>query len=371
MLQSLLKRSNSWGGARHFKKPSVDADVLFTELNTHRDMLQNLGSYERHSRGSPPCAKGLVALLDLVKALLKVESCSEIHSSCLRKALQDVLKQKPALNTTVFAGKIWVNFRAERLGCILTHVRTLARCNETLQQCAMELTAIEFLKLQEVVQMVTLRNPLEAAALVPAVSAGTAQLTAPLARKLVAHDSIDDMFQLDDSGFPKILDDDGLEPDLARALEDFGQEIATKPSSGDSKVAVEIATCSWDNKQSSIRDVLGYTKTAAEKPQTLAVCKKPAANKNAVKKVALTKDHDDPGKAWVRLRKTVATNPARSYICGTKMPGQKLKLIVEVSEKMSSRYKDIIERLLGDLKDKNISKAEALKLRADLCKQFP
>ena len=61
----------------------------------------------------------------------------------------------------------------------------------------------------------------------------------------------------------------------------------------------------------------------------------------------------------------------RAYLCGTKAPGEKQKLIVEVTATMSKQYMLIIEKIKEALENDNISKEEALKMRAELCKKFP
>jgi NADH-quinone oxidoreductase subunit C len=74
---------------------------------------------------------------------------------------------------------------------------------------------------------------------------------------------------------------------------------------------------------------------------------------------------------WVKLRKTHAKKPERSYITGTQIQGGKLHLIVEVTRARSSRYADIVERIIEDLEKESITKPEALGLRDTLCEMYP
>lgn len=57
------------GGAKHFAKPLVDADVLFSILLTNEELVADLGSYEHFSKSYAPDPKGLLHCLDLWKAL--------------------------------------------------------------------------------------------------------------------------------------------------------------------------------------------------------------------------------------------------------------------------------------------------------------
>ena len=64
------------------------------------------------------------------------------------------------------------------------------------------------------------------------------------------------------------------------------------------------------------------------------------------------------------------TKPPRAYLCGCKSKGDKPKLIVEVSEKMSRQYVKIIDMIKTALEKDGISKEEARKMRSELCKKY-
>ena len=67
------------GGARHFSKPVVDTDVLYSCLERHQAMVSNMGQYDHISRSQGVDAKGIVHLIPLWKDLLRLCPCGEIH----------------------------------------------------------------------------------------------------------------------------------------------------------------------------------------------------------------------------------------------------------------------------------------------------
>ena len=75
---------------------------------------------------------------------------------------------------------------------------------------------------------------------------------------------------------------------------------------------------------------------------------------------------------WKKLYKTVAkTGKIRAYICGTSKQQLKKHLIVEVTQARSSKYIEIIDNILLSLREKNITKAQALALKEELCSLYP
>ena len=95
--------------------------------------------------------------------------------------------------------------------------------------------------------------------------------------------------------------------------------------------------------------------------------KKPAAS---LGKDSLGKGTSSERKPWVKLRQVDAKkeNP-RSYICGM-VEGGKMHLIVEISAKMSPHYKALIGKIKEALEKDNLTKEEALPMRARLLKQY-
>ena len=138
-------------------KPYVDSGLLLRTMAAHEKVVRDLGSYELVSRTGAVDPTGILHCLDLVKGLVMIESSAEIHPQPLRTALLQMLTQTPTLNNTKYNGKVWANLKAERIGRLMIRVRKLAR-TESLSSCAARLTSREFLKLEEVLKLVELRD---------------------------------------------------------------------------------------------------------------------------------------------------------------------------------------------------------------------
>jgi hypothetical protein len=127
-----------------------------------------------------------------------------------------------------------------------------------------------------------------------------------------------------------------------------------------------------DNASSTdLRAALGYTSTATGTKPAPALPK--ATGKSTATSLAKRPSTSSSDRLpWVKLRRCNATNPERSYICGTTSPDDsKLSLIVEVSKKWSSQYMTITDKIFQALHDDAITKQEALDLRKSLCEQYP
>ena len=73
---------------------------------------------------------------------------------------------------------------------------------------------------------------------------------------------------------------------------------------------------------------------------------------------------------WLKLKKVNATKPETQYSTGTKEPGsKKLKLVVEVTKKRSSKFAQHIDTIMSKMRTNRLTKEEALQLREDLCQQ--
>ena len=71
---------------------------------------------------------------------------------------------------------------------------------------------------------------------------------------------------------------------------------------------------------------------------------------------------------WKKLHRTVAKKGMqRAYIQGTTEENPKKKLIVEVSKSMTENFEAVINRIMEELKAKNLTKEKALALRDELC----
>ena len=116
-------------------------------------MLAKLGLYENLSKNQACSPKGIVQVLPLLKGLVDLEPTCEIHGSCLRQAIMEVLTREPGLNTSAYKGSVWVGSRVDRVTTVLYHLRRL-KGSVDLKHCAASLTSLEFLDLQSVLEKV-------------------------------------------------------------------------------------------------------------------------------------------------------------------------------------------------------------------------
>ena len=190
----------------------------------------------------------------------------------------------------------------------------------------------------------------------------------PLTMKLKAQPSA---CSLDSDGYPSMISspkktDPAVAADVPKSfLRKRIGSLATEP----------MPSMEWKKDESNVdlKGALGYEE----------VLKRPAAKKGKVEpatdalpkaeSLAKEKPHDDDAsqKPWLQLKTTFGKSPAKAYICGSHDAKDKVKLIVEVTEKRSSKYKQIIEHILHALKTQHLTKNQALEMRTDLCLQFP
>ena len=69
--------------------------------------------------------------------------------------MMKIFTDDPSINKTKYTGQVWVNLKAERITCILHHVRKLVR--DGSQNCAAKLTGAEAISLQQVLAQVSLK----------------------------------------------------------------------------------------------------------------------------------------------------------------------------------------------------------------------
>ena len=341
------------GGPRHFPKPMVESGLLFQVLSQHSDLVQNCKAYEHLSSGSTPDPRGMHFCLPLVNDLLELSPQAELHPQPLRDALLRLLSNRPLLNNTGHAGQVWVHQRADRVNVILAHVRKLARSGPTAR-CAGNLTGLEYSQLCDTLKKVQLRpgEPLEKGPLPLENGDGEAK-EGPAKKKLKKNDS---NVSMDSQGFPMMLKTPENEKSSAkpsRLLQKrVGQSVPQpEPEHENLKKAMGV----------------GHLAKCMKKPAAAGAFKKPAAA-DAFKKPAAAVQSIAP---WHKILKTTPKTKERAYLCGTKAPGEKPKLIVEVTGRMSKQYILIIEKIKEALEKDSISKEEALKMREELCKKFP
>ena len=370
------------GGARHFAKPLVDADVIFNILSTNSKIVADLGSYEHLSKTYAPDPKGLMHCLDLWKALLKAEPSGSCHVRPLRQALLSLLVQNPHLNTTTHSGEVWANLRVERITCLLMHVRKVKRdglqalCAAKLSREDMALfdhglhllelpplekggqsAALETASALEKAESSALEkaNP-ENLAIVPFVSENKKK------RKLREKSSDP---SVDALGFPKMFD---CPKQFGKAV---SQAASPAPANRKKRRTGQRVLENSQNPHSS----LGYggKKTVPKKKRPAASLEKVAAankhlkeSKCSKKEKSLGKDSTKKRQKWFRLYTTWPKNPERGYITGIQKEGDKKVLIVEVTLKMSQYYQDIVADIRDALEKESITKAEAVSMRSEL-----
>ena len=184
-------------GARHFAKPYIDPDIVFKILSDNDLILCNMGPYENVSRQNAPHPKGILHCSRLLMDLLSASETAEVHQSSLKKGLQQFLVQTPDAQTSKYSGEVWINLRTERLTVLLYHVRKLAQ-GTNLHQAAIKLTKVEYKQLQEILNVVKLRE--EVAQKEPHHKAIADIAETP--RSLNKGDSDASELSMDPSGFP-------------------------------------------------------------------------------------------------------------------------------------------------------------------------
>ena len=370
-----------WGGCRHKSKPHVDPGLLFREFDKHVHMLKDLANYETASRTTSPDPVGLCKILPLLVGLVNLEPSGEIHGQSLRNALSTLLTHKPEVNDYQSTGRVWANLRCERITTILNHLRTLKRDDSQMKAAVLLLTTQQFNGLKSLVSQIKLLDepPANEVAATPAPPAledvigdGNAKdddnPQHPLARTLKAQPSA---CSVDSNGYPTMLNSPKKsDPAVAAPV----PRSYLRKLHG-SHVSEPMPSMSWEQEESNVdlKGSLGYevlkrpaVKKSKPEPATDALPKDTSLLKEK------SRDQEDVSrKPWLQLKTTVAKKPARAYICGSHDQKGKVKLIVEITEKRSSKYMQIMEHILDALKNQHITKNEALEMRADLCLKFP
>ena len=355
------------GGPRHFRKPYVEPGLLFSILNKHKQVLNDLKAYEHLSSGSGVEPKALVLCSDLVKELVSLEPSCELSPKAVRMALLSCLQQDATLNNTKYNGQVWASLRCERIGVLLTHMRKLARAESTVNLAA-KLTSLELSKLTGILDMISLKEPALGKAKQdnPALGKGEGQLVLALPdpshqgepasssngpkRRLKKELS---EVSVDSQGFPKLWKSS---PQKKTAQETPAGILGKRKGPSTWEAAWPKAV------NEDLGAKMGYLKGCQKKPASK--CKKGPALGKAVE---VDPDVDGPG-PWVILRKTVGYKPPRVYLTGTKnKESKKPKLIVEVTKARSANYMNIIETIRLALQKHHITKEQAKAMRERLC----
>lgn len=115
------------GGSRHIAVKGMDLGVLTGILGRHRDLIMDLGRYERRARQDGVDGIGLVKLAPLLSELLDVAPNGRLHPGSIRAACLDLAIKNPGLNGTAYNNGVFAGMRQERLGVVFNHLRRLKR----------------------------------------------------------------------------------------------------------------------------------------------------------------------------------------------------------------------------------------------------
>ena len=129
------------GGPRHSQEPRPDVGLLTEAMGPHIALVKDLGAYVQLSATHGADYHAMVKLIELWRALGKVEPSHEIApQSCLLI----FLARTPELNSGGYVGQVWASLKSERLGGLLHHVRRLKREPQGMSTAAALLTRSEF-----------------------------------------------------------------------------------------------------------------------------------------------------------------------------------------------------------------------------------
>lgn len=359
------------GGARHAPKPLVDTMVLMQVLQQHDDILRDLGAYNTTSKNQSVEPKEIMHCFALLQDSVKLSSTAEVHTQPLRQALLKCVQEDPSLNDTKWNCGVWANLKCERVGVLLFHPRRLKNL-EDLSGCAAKLTSAEFVLLKRLLESVDSKPQPE-------------NLAKRKLKKEISEVSTDS------KGYPAWL----KSPQKPLAIEDkkplpkeggghkgpptflrrkVGQRAACQ------KQEKEAACQKQEKEESSdLQELMGFKEVKPKKKKHKGLKKKGvkkdlAKKPKGKKKPAASNGPCPKGPSsssrvpWQQVKITYANKPApRTYITGSYEKRDKCQHIVEVSSKRSAQHKQIANKIMRDMREKHLTKEEALKLRGQLC----
>ena len=290
-----------------------------------------------------------------------------------------LLARTPELNSGGYTGQVWASLKSERLGRLLNHVRRLKRELQGMSTAAALLTRSEFVQLQAGLSLVQLKAPLEKEPLEKEKPSASPSPALGKARDLKQSDSD---VSLNNLGLPKMFDS----PKKEAASSSCQALVKAEPESSSCRALVKaepeppeeaglekpfVSVARARRPGSSVpqkEERLMEMKTPAKKRPAAALEKAAAkAPKAAAEAKAAAKAGEDPGrKPWVKLRKTIAQNPKRAYLQGTTDGLEKLRLVVEVPERRTPDFEEIIDQIKAALEKDHLTKAEAIAMRERL-----
>ena len=384
-VESLEKDMSGRGGPRHKAKPHLDTHLLYQILVDHKDLVQDMGSYEYIGTSSAPDIRGLVRNMDLWVALGKAEPTAEVTPAPLKQALLSLLTNHTEMNNSKHRGEVWVQLRANRITILLAHVRKVKRDgNLALEKAAARLCMADFHLLQNGLKHIqpTPVLPLEKGPL----EKGKEATPQKGDRRLSKNDSD---VSMDSNGWPKfespskqsLKKEQSLEKDeqsLGKDEQSLGKDEQSLGKDEQPLEKGEVASSSLARKRKAGQRLLEKAEDLQE-AMGIGLSKKPAASPKALGKAKAkpkTLKKAEPlekgvRKPWVKIKKTKAEKPIpRAYLQGSTEEGEKLHLIVEVSSKRSDHYEKIIDEIHESLEKDSLTKPEALALREELCSKY-
>ena len=196
------------GGARNFKKPWVDVDLLYACLQKHHAQDLSFGIYEGVSKSWAVDFAGLIENRKLLLEVAKVCPSCNPHEKALKKAVVRYLMHNPKANSTGYKGEVWVGLRVERVCVMLSHLRQAAR-KKDFALAVLRLPAKEVALLKALLDIVAVE--------------GSALENADEHEVLAICDAEDvedeDALSLDEHGFPKLLETPGKQKGEKRRAE--------------------------------------------------------------------------------------------------------------------------------------------------------
>ena len=106
------------GGAHNCAKPTLDVGVLVLLFGQFSAAICDLGPYEFISRTQACHGRGLVALIDLLRAIVEICPGAELATGAAKQALLVLVVQRPEINTSKYNNGIWAGLRVERLATV-------------------------------------------------------------------------------------------------------------------------------------------------------------------------------------------------------------------------------------------------------------
>ena len=124
-----------------------DQGYLNTIFKEERALICDLDEYEHISRNAAVSGNALISVVSLLGKLVTLNKHAEFPHSQIKAAALHLLRSEPTLNKSGFTNKVWAGFRAERVCCILYHVRRVARDDYRMNQMMSKMTGSTFQQL--------------------------------------------------------------------------------------------------------------------------------------------------------------------------------------------------------------------------------